>query len=141
MGGRWDNITTLERFKKHIKLNKVTGCWDVVTKLKPDGYCQFRVNGRYVYIHRWAYENWLGPIPAGMTLDHLCRNKGCANPSHLEPVTLQENILRSNNMAAQHARKTVAICGHPFDGFNGNGARQCNACRKEYMRVYYIEHK
>lgn len=60
-----------------------------------DGYGYFGVDGKMVRVHRWAYENWVGPIPAGLELDHVCRVPACANPLHLEPVTHAENMRRS----------------------------------------------
>ena len=91
--------------------------------------------------HRWAYEHFVGPIPTDLTLDHLCRNRPCVNTSHLEPVTLRENILRGNGSSAHHARQTHCIHGHPFDEpntciwqRNGQPERVCRACRNERLR-------
>lgn len=89
--------------------------------------------------HRFAYEWLVGPIPDGLTLDHLCRNRGCVNPSHLEPVTQGENTLRGQTVAARNAQKTRCIHGHPFDDANThiapNGSRICRTCRLERSRV------
>ena len=86
--------TAKERFWAKVK--KTDGCW-LWTGWKNDrGYGNFEVDStRTVKAHRFAYEVLVGPIPDGLTLDHLCRNPSCVNPEHLEPVTLRENIMRA----------------------------------------------
>lgn len=87
--------------------------------------------------HRVSYETFVGPIPAGLTLDHLCRNTLCINPAHLEPVTIKENVLRGDGPTARNARKTHCDRGHAFDetntGPNANGGRSCRACKREWV--------
>lgn len=77
-----------------------SGCWEWDGKLHPDGYAtvKVRIDGepKTMMAHRWVYEREVGPIPDGMQLDHLCRNRGCVNPQHLEPVTNFENALRGD---------------------------------------------
>lgn len=73
-----------------IKVQKTSGCWNWQAA-KNQGYGTFR--GQRA--HRWAYEKLVGPIPEGLTIDHLCRNRGCVNPSHMEPVTASENARRA----------------------------------------------
>jgi hypothetical protein len=70
------------------------GCWNFVGNRNNKGYGRFRLWGRLVTPHRFAYEAFVGPIPDGLELDHLCRNRSCANPFHCEPVTGQENVQR-----------------------------------------------
>jgi hypothetical protein len=102
------------------------------------GYGQTRHNGKHCYVHRWAYELLVGPIPPTMTLDHLCRNPACANPRHLEPVTIGVNVLRGLGPTARHARKTRCINGHPFNETNTiyrpTGGRYCRECRRASSR-------
>lgn len=91
------------------------------------------------WVHRKAYEEAFGSIPAGLTIDHLCRNKLCMNPRHLEAVTLKENVLRGNGPTAVNARKTHCPTGHPYDEKNTlvskKGWRYCRACfRIRYQR-------
>jgi hypothetical protein len=117
------------------------GCW-VWTGVTENGYGRIRVNGRNVLTHRAAYEMFIGPIPEGLDLDHLCRNRSCANPFHLEPVTRGENSRRgvAGQVAAERQRaKTHCPSGHPYDEANTfiarNGWRQCRACRRERERL------
>jgi hypothetical protein len=82
-----------QRFWGHV--HKTDLCWIWTAHRNPLGYGQFRPKGKQtVRAHRFAYELLLGPIPEGMTLDHLCRNTRCVNPDHLEPVTAIENYRR-----------------------------------------------
>lgn len=93
--------------------------------------------------HRWAFEYLVGPIPAGMTLDHLCRNPACVNPDHLEVVSFGVNTLRGGSVSALNARKTHCLRGHPFSDFNtktyrrpdtGTLMRICLTCRPPKIR-------
>jgi HNH endonuclease len=109
------------------------------------GYGQFSVgqlNGRTVQarVHRWLYERWVGPIPKALTIDHLCRNKRCVNPKHLEAVTRAENVLRGEAPSAQNARKTHCKNGHEFTPENTiwrADGRSCRSCKRVYERAYY----
>jgi hypothetical protein len=84
--------TPEERFWAKVDANGV--CWEWLAGKLPTGYGSFRVNGKSLYAHRFAWETLMGPIPAGLVLDHLCRNPSCVNPDHLEPVTDKVNINR-----------------------------------------------
>jgi hypothetical protein len=116
-----------------------TDCWPWDAFTRRDGYGLFGHPTRYA--HRVAYELLVGPIPEGLTLDHLCRNRSCVNPAHLEPVSLPENTLRSPvALAALNARKTRCGRGHEFTPentyiFPGTGRRGCRLCR----HAAYIE--
>jgi hypothetical protein len=88
--------------------------------------------------HRALYEIVVGPVPDGMQLDHLCRNRACCNPDHLEVVTRRENIMRGESTAAINARKTHCKRGHEFTPENVHrgptGARQCITCTRMRTR-------
>lgn len=83
-------------------------------------------------VHRVMYENMVGEIPEGLTLDHLCRVPPCINPKHLEPVTLAVNTLRGFGPTAINARKTHCTRGHALEGNNleqsKRGWRECRTC-------------
>lgn len=95
-------------------------CWIWHGQLSREGYARFtlppdREKARRVgYAHIFAYQLLVGEIPEGQEIDHLCRNRGCPNPSHMEAVTHKENTLRGEAPAAIHARKTHCIRGHEF---------------------------
>lgn len=90
------------------------------------GYGKIGRNGSVAYTHRVAYEYFVGPIPEGFQIDHLCRVPTCCEPSHLEAVTQLENIRRAQV-------KTHCLKGHPYSGHNlyvkPDGRRECRACR------------
>jgi len=132
-------MITIERFER--KVDKAGDCWLWIAYIRRDGYGYFWVDGKMVYSHRFAYEHYVGPIPAGLQLDHLCRVRNCVRPSHLEPVTQQENVRRGEVGKASGAlqlAKTHCPHGHPYDEINTyycpNGRRQCRTCHAERER-------
>ncbi len=112
-------------------------CWPWTASLSQGtGYGAASFNGKRAGAHRIAYELSKGPIPEGLTIDHLCRKRDCINPAHLEAVTLRVNILRSPTSAgAVNARKTHCKHGHPLSGsnlatWNTRRERVCKTCEK-----------
>jgi hypothetical protein len=95
------------------KISVTDDCWEWTGTKERMGYGQMRYQRRMAMAHRVAYMLFVGPIPEGMELDHLCRNRGCVNPDHLEPVDHRTNILRGVSPSAADARKTHCINGHP----------------------------
>lgn len=120
------------------KVNKTPLCWEWTGGRDARGYGRFKVGtrkaNRAVRTHRVAWLLLRGPIPEGLVIDHLCRNKACLRPSHLEPVTQGENVRRGNLafVAARiGAERTHCKHGHAFDEANTywlNGNRNCRAC-------------
>jgi hypothetical protein len=122
-----------------------TGCWEWQGYRTPAGYGQMCVNSKLNLTHRLAYELFVGPIPAGLHIDHLCRNRGCCNPDHLEPVTPGENSRRGDT-GAHYGRRTHCGYGHAYTPENTYihprvGERVCKECRKEHSRAYRIRVK
>jgi hypothetical protein len=118
------------------KVERQGDCWVWIASNNGKGYGQLcRARTRKMdYAHRLAYEALIGPIPDGLTIDHLCRNRACVNPAHMEPVTHKVNLLRGVGACAQNAHKTECVHGHPLDGGNlyvhANGWRECRVCRR-----------
>lgn len=119
------------RLMKRVSMEP-SGCWLWRGNLT-NGYGTISVHGRRVKVHRCSYEMFNGPIPDGLAIDHLCRQRACINPLHLEAVTLKENILRGESPTAERARKTHCIRGHSLcDAYRHGpkGGRRCRPCWK-----------
>lgn len=106
--GIYERPTPEARFWANVE--KGDDCWTWLGRRGGGNarYGVLGVNYRRVYAHRFSYELLVGPIPDGLTIDHLCRNTLCVNPDHLEPVTLQENIRRANIL------HPCSVCGREF---------------------------
>ena len=107
----------------------VDGCWIWATGLSAAGYGRIRWDGELVYAHRLMYESLIGPIPEGLEIDHLCRNRACVDPAHLEPVTHRVNLLRGD-VGAFNAAKTHCPQGHPYDEANTGRSGTHRYCRR-----------
>lgn len=121
-------------------------CWEWTAAKTSGGYGQFWVKPYRVVAHRFSYEQLVGPIPQGLQLDHLCRNRACVNPQHLEPVTQQVNIWRGFSIATQNRLKTHCPHGHPYSVENTyihpkNSGRICRACARERSRRAYLKRR
>lgn len=109
------------------------GCWHWRGPIRPDGYGVVTIGGVYVRAHRAMVTFLRGPIPRGLTLDHLCRVRHCVNPSHLEAVTSAENVRRGLG------GKTHCIHGHtytPENTYTHEGHRHCKECRRISLRRF-----
>lgn len=142
--------TLRERFDSKV-LKRDSGCWEWSgAHFQATGYAIFNVpsdrDGRWRprTAHRVSYELYVGPIPDGLFIDHLCRNHGCVNPEHLEPVTPQDNVLRGEAPCAISVRENRCAKGHEFTPANtylrrranGKTKRECRECarRREAAR-------
>lgn len=116
-------------------VDKTDSCWFWTGLLNHAGYGRVWNDGAVRLAHRVAYELVVGPIPSGLTLDHLCRTRRCVNPTHLEPVTQRENTRRGNTISNRNAAKTHCVNGHPFDDKNTartqGGHRRCRRCHAD----------
>jgi hypothetical protein len=124
-------------FFAYASIQPIDQCWEWRGARDPNGYGTFTVARKVTHFaHRYAYELFVGPIPEGLVIDHLCRNRGCINPTHMEPVTNAENVLRGEGPTAVNARKTHCKRGHPFDDVNtyvyakGRACRMCHQLRQ-----------
>lgn len=117
-------------------------CWRWTGSIdSTTGYGKFGYNRKTQPAHRFAYEHFRGTIPKGLVIDHVCRNRWCVNPAHLEPMTLMENLLKGDRShLSYNALKTHCPKGHPLSGVNlwvnKRGGRHCRACNRESTRRY-----
>ena len=122
-------------------------CWEWTGCRSAKGYGLIYKSGATKRVHRVVYELLVGPIPDGLQLDHLCRNRGCANPSHLDPVDTRENTLRGVGLTSQNAVKTHCAQGHPFTGENlylrtgSRRGRECRECKRNWDRKRRLQLK
>ncbi len=122
--------TAAERFNSNIrKLD--TGCWEWQQVPGSHGYGKISIGGKQVLAHRWSYEHFISPIPDGLQIDHLCRNRRYVNPEHLEPVTPRENLIRGTRW---DFNATACIHGHEYTEDNSylapDGGRRCRECSR-----------
>ncbi len=129
-----------ERFWAKVEPEPMTGCWLWTANAGRYGHGVFHDGRRSVKAYRWAYEHLVGPIPDGLTIDHLCRTPACVNPAHLEPVTMSENIRRSN-LANPRPRWKLwdgecSKCHRSGMAYRSRG-RICSECGRAYYRAWY----
>lgn len=129
--------TIQERLWSRFIRDEQTGCWDWTGAISNKSYGSIYYEGRMQKAHRVMWRLERGEIPSGLELDHLCRNRRCINPDHLEPVTRRENLARGIQ-TNQNAGKLVCIRGHAFTEKNTrtrpNGERTCIACMDMHRR-------
>lgn len=126
----------VRRFFQKVTVSE-SGCWEWTGAKYRNGYGAFAGPGRKTTCaHRIGYELLVGAIPDGLTLDHLCRNRACVNPDHLEPVTHRENCIRGR------ALRTHCPQGHPYDETNTyvkqtprGTSRECRTCHRDVERA------
>ena len=134
-------LTPLERVA--IKTAEARGlmptlCWLYTGCCLSNGYGQFSINGKREYVHRWAYSHFVATIPDGLQIDHLCRNRACWRPGHLDAVTPRENSMRGAG-GILHVQKTKCIHGHAYTAQNtytrAGGGRYCLQCKNARRRA------
>lgn len=138
-----DRDSVIKYISERIKINE-NGCWEWQKSITRQGYGNFRKGGRIHLSHRVAFEIYVGRIPDGLQIDHLCRNRSCCNPDHLEAVTQRQFILRGESWAGKHARKTHCPHGHEYTEENtywrktpSGVGRMCRTCRKQRNAARY----
>lgn len=114
-------------------------CWLWPGTVDVQGYGRVNLEGRYRLVHKTVWEYYFGPVPQGLELDHLCRQRHYGNPGHLEAVTRKENILRGAGLTAVQSRQTHCLRGHEFTPENtyrraSVNRRECRACWPERKR-------
>lgn len=130
-----------ERFWAKVSQAEALECWEWTAYKIPTGYGLFYPkHGEGWLAHRWAYQSLIADIPDGLVLDHLCSNRGCVNPWHLEPVTQKINIQRGEQATRTHCPK-----GHEYTPENthrgAKGWRWCKACWKDRNAARYAAKK
>lgn len=132
--------TAIERLMARVTVSPGpldTPCW-ITDYATVRGYPRIAVGPKHTRTHRLAYEHFVGPIPTGLVLDHLCRTPTCCNPAHLEPVTSQMNTLRGVGLNARAALLDICYRGHSLDdAYIGKRGRSCRTCRLERMPAEY----
>lgn len=144
---RWPD--PVERVLSRVEID-TSGCWLWSGKLDRDGYAHVFFDGANRMAHRVVYEIVVGPIPAGLTLDHVrawgCAHRHCVNPDHLEPVPHGVNTMRGSSFASANAAKTHCEQGHEFTPANTymrphRRGRDCRTCIRERALSYYWRRK
>jgi hypothetical protein len=116
------------------KIDAVSGeCWIWTASCRPCGGGQVRDGSRIRYAYQVVYELLVGPVSEGLELDHLCRNRACVNPAHLEQVTHRTNVLRGVSPTARNAAKRTCPDGHDYD-VTATGRRRCSVCAAAAQR-------
>lgn len=127
------------------KVDTAGECWVWTAQIDANGYGIVSFGGKSNKAHRVSWEMEHGPIPDGLTIDHLCRVRPCVKPAHMELVTSSENVLRGEGAFVRNSRKTHCIRGHEFTPENiylaRNGGRNCKECRRINARACYHRQK
>lgn len=137
-------LTDVQRF--WLKVSKTHSCWNWMGCRNALGYGFFYTNKHTVSAHRFSYELLKDKIPKNMIIDHLCRNRSCVNPEHMEVVTQRENVLRGLTIPAINSKKTQCVHGHSYTPQNTfyrkvSGKRECRTCQQLRCKKYKQQQK
>lgn len=143
--GCYERKPAIERFWE--KVLKTDSCW-IWVGAKSNGYGNLSVDGRALLAHRFSYEMHVAKIPAGLVIDHLCRNPSCVNPHHLDCVTMKENTERGllyATIAANAKKITHCKRGHELFGQNlkrdSRGHRSCRTCHANALKAWAAKNR
>lgn len=132
---------------RKITISNVEDCW-IWKGAKLHGYGVTSHKKLDKYAHRWMYKKLIGPIPKELCVDHLCRNRACVNPFHMELVSIGVNVMRGDTIPSRNAKKTHCPNGHPFDEIHtylrrdrGGKGRHCRTCSNERRRILRRNHE
>ncbi len=145
----------METLKKHKiieqrildKVEYTETCWKWTGGRNSDGYGQCWHNNKQQRVHRVFYEFYKGTISKGLVIDHLCRNRACVNPEHLQAVTVRVNTERGESIVAKYMKATHCIHGHEFSVENTTfskskkGGRRCKQCGRDWYKNNYDKEK
>ena len=129
-----------DRIMEKTEVDPDTNCWNWMGSNTGNGYGLIWRDGRNVVAHRASYELWREQVPVGFELDHLCENKKCVNPDHLEIVTHSENLLRAYKVKKTHCKR-----GHQMTSDNTyvrkDGSHECRICQNNRHLLFRIKRR
>lgn len=144
------DMLDVARFYEKIHIDKSSECWNWKGKPSSDGYGRMGIDYKVYLAHRVSYVLKYGEPPPHMVIDHVCRNRICINPDHLEVVSLEENIRRGvgpermRESSDAKAQRTHCKNGHPFSGYNlslNDRQRLCKTCHRQWQKDFRARKK